>query len=105
VELLPQLLFGLLRSIMAHSNIVSNALVGSCILRAEMLIIGKIALLGSNNKLVGRLTHSSYYYYLLPLRHSTKFKSRLRNYALLWPWDGHYKSILLPADEEIMGSL
>jgi hypothetical protein len=22
-----------------------------------------------------------------------------------WPWDGHYKSILLPADEEIMGSL
>jgi hypothetical protein len=25
--------------------------------------------------------------------------------ALLWPWDGHYKSILLPADEEIMGSL
>jgi hypothetical protein len=21
-----------------------------------------------------------------------------------WPWDGHYKSILLPADEEIMGS-
>jgi hypothetical protein len=23
----------------------------------------------------------------------------------IWPWDGHYKSILLPADEEIMGSL
>jgi hypothetical protein len=23
----------------------------------------------------------------------------------LRPWDGHYKSILLPADEEIMGSL
>jgi hypothetical protein len=22
-----------------------------------------------------------------------------------WPWDGHYKSILFPADEEIMGSL
>jgi hypothetical protein len=24
---------------------------------------------------------------------------------MLWPWDGHYKSILLPADEEIIGSL
>jgi hypothetical protein len=24
---------------------------------------------------------------------------------ITWPWDGHYKSILLPADEEIMGSL
>jgi hypothetical protein len=23
----------------------------------------------------------------------------------IWPWDGHYKSILLPADEEIIGSL
>jgi hypothetical protein len=22
-----------------------------------------------------------------------------------WPWDGHYKSILRPADEEIIGSL
>jgi hypothetical protein len=21
-----------------------------------------------------------------------------------WPWDGHYKSILLPTDEEIIGS-
>jgi hypothetical protein len=21
-----------------------------------------------------------------------------------WPWDGHYKNILLPADEEIVGS-
>jgi hypothetical protein len=25
--------------------------------------------------------------------------------ATFWPWDGHYKSILLPADEEIIGSL
>jgi hypothetical protein len=23
---------------------------------------------------------------------------------MIWPWDGHHKSILLPADEEIMGS-
>jgi hypothetical protein len=27
------------------------------------------------------------------------------NIGFFWPWDGHYKSILLPADEEIMGSL
>jgi hypothetical protein len=27
------------------------------------------------------------------------------NYKKFWPWDdGHYKSILLPADEEIIGS-
>jgi hypothetical protein len=26
-------------------------------------------------------------------------------YFFCWPWDSHYKSILLPADEEIMGSL
>jgi hypothetical protein len=26
------------------------------------------------------------------------------NAPLAWPWDGHYKSIFLPADEEIMGS-
>jgi hypothetical protein len=39
-----------------------------------------------------------------PASQPTNNNKKWRGGQALWPWDGHYKSILLPADEEIIGS-
>jgi hypothetical protein len=42
---------------------------------------------------------------IITVMHNNIKNCNMEKYFLVWPWDGHYKSILLPADEEIMGSL
>jgi hypothetical protein len=51
------------------------------------------------------LSHSSKVKIIITVMHNNIKNCNMEKYFLVWPWDGHYKSILLPADEEIMGSL